>query len=90
VSAAVPGSAAERMLVDFDLKRRWLAYQRKLNIEKMLTLLDVALGFVNDGNVAQGRRLASALLKTVEGPEAAYSVAVTQCFRRRWGTTKKV
>jgi uncharacterized protein (TIGR02646 family) len=84
VTAARPRSAADRMLEDFDLKRRWLSDERKLNIGKMLNLLSEAVGLFESGHKAEARRLALVLLGTVGGPEAAYSVALTQCFWRAW------
>jgi uncharacterized protein (TIGR02646 family) len=82
--AVKPGSAADRMLEDFDLKREWLSDERKQNIEKMLSLLNEAVKLFQAGDEVQAKRLAHTLLGTVEGPEVAYSVALTQCFWRAW------
>jgi hypothetical protein len=72
------------MLKDFDLYREWLSDERKQNIEKMLKLLNEAVGLFEDGHEKQGRRLAKTLLGTIDAPETAYSVALTQCFWRAW------
>lgn len=84
VKAAKRGGAAERMLEDFDLRRQWLSERRRLNIEKMLKVLDEAVLLVAAGDEAQGKRLARVLLGTICGPDAAYSIALTQCFWRAW------
>jgi uncharacterized protein (TIGR02646 family) len=84
VKAAKPGSAADRMLRDFDLKREWLSRRRKANIEAMLRLLKEATRLFGAGHKTEARRLARVLLATVGGPEAAYSIALTQCFWRAW------
>jgi uncharacterized protein (TIGR02646 family) len=84
VAAARPRSAAERTLQDFDLKRQWLSDERKLNIGRMLELLNVAMELFGGGHKAEAKRLARVLLGTVSGPEAAYSAALTQCFWRAW------
>lgn len=84
VTAKRPRSSAERMLKDFDLYREWLSDERKQNIEKMLKLLNEAVGLFEDGHEKQGRRLAKTLLGTIDAPETAYSVALTQCFWRAW------
>ena len=79
-----PGGSAERMLTDFDLNRKWLVYRRKLEIEKMRSLLAVAVGFLKKGHGELARSLAGVLLGTIDVPGAAYSVALTQCFWRAW------
>ena len=84
VKAAQRHSPAGRMLDDFDLKRTWLSDQRKQNIEKMLKLLDEAVKLFLAGHRAPARQLARTLLGTLDTPEAAYSVALTQCFWRAW------
>jgi len=84
VEAAVSNGRAERMLRDFDLKRRWLSDQRQHNIQTMLKLLEEAAQLLREGHEAPARRLARTLLETVDAPEAAYSVALTQCFWRAW------
>jgi len=84
VKAAKPHSSAERMLEDFDLYREWLSDERRQNIEKMLRLLNEAVGIFLDGHETQDRRLARTLLETIDTPERAYSVALTQCFWRAW------
>jgi hypothetical protein len=84
VKAAKPHSSAERMLEDFDLYREWLSDERRQNIEKMLRLLNEAVGIFLDGHETQARRLARTLLETIDTPERAYSVALTQCFWRAW------
>jgi uncharacterized protein (TIGR02646 family) len=84
VKAVTSRSAAERTVKDFDLDRNWLADQRKQNIQKMLNLLNEALRLFTEGHKGQARRLARTLLGTIDSPEAAYSVALTQCFWRAW------
>jgi uncharacterized protein (TIGR02646 family) len=84
VKPASPHSSAERMIKDLDLNRTWLSDERKQNIEKMLTLLDQARRFFEGGLVDEARLLAKTLLRTIDTPDAAYSVALTQCFRRAW------
>jgi uncharacterized protein (TIGR02646 family) len=84
VEAARPDSAADRMLVDFDLQREWLSKQRKRHIEKMLNLLNEAVWLFEAGHQTPARRLARTLLSTIDSPEAAYSAALTQCFWRAW------
>src|SRR5205823_1734412 len=84
VKAAKPGSAADRMLDDFDLRRRWLSDQRKQNIEKMIRLLNEAVRLLKAGHKPEAKRLARAVLETIETPETAYSAALTQCFWRAW------
>jgi uncharacterized protein (TIGR02646 family) len=84
VKAAKHGGAADRMLKDFDLGRQWLSDQRKLNIEKMLNMLNEALRLVRAGHRSEAKRLAKTLLGTVGGPETAYSIALTQCYWRAW------
>lgn len=76
--------AAERMLQDFDLNRKWLVYRRKRDIGKMLKLLDVAVHFLKEGDRDVAGRLARTLLHVNDAPDSAYSVALTQCFRRAW------
>ena len=72
------------MLKDFDLKRTWLSDLRKQNIEKMLSLLNEAVKLFKAGDEVSAKRLVKTVLGTVEGPEVAYSVALTQCFWRAW------
>ena len=84
VEAAKAGDAADRMLVDFDLRRKWLADERKQNIEWMLQMLKEAIELGRNGHLQIAKRLARTLLKTIETPERAYSVALTQCFWRAW------
>jgi uncharacterized protein (TIGR02646 family) len=84
VEAARPHSAADRMLVDFDLKRKWLSKQRERNIQAMLKMLDVAVRLFEAGHQRPARELARTLLSTIDIPEAAYSGALTQCFWRAW------
>lgn len=84
VKAVKARSAAERMVEDFDLNRTWLADERKQNIEKMLKLLKVAEELLRRGHRQQARELARRLLDNNGRPEAAYSVALTQCFWRAW------
>jgi uncharacterized protein (TIGR02646 family) len=82
--AVRPGSAADRMIEDLDLKREWLSDERKQNIEKMLSLVNDAIKSFQAGDEARAKRLARIVLGTVEGPEVAYSVALIQCFWRDW------
>lgn len=84
VKAVKAGSPAERMLEDFDLYRIWLSDERKQNIHVMLNILRDATKFYNDGHHEAGRRLARTLLDTIDAPQVAYSVALTQCFWRAW------
>jgi uncharacterized protein (TIGR02646 family) len=84
VNAAKPKTAAARMVEDFDLKRTWLAYQRKQNVEAMLKMLNGAVAFHRDGHGDQAQSLARTLLVTIDTPERAYSAALTQCFWRAW------
>jgi uncharacterized protein (TIGR02646 family) len=84
VKAASPGSAADRMLDDFDLKRIWLSDERKQNIEKMIKLLNEAVRLFNAGHDPEAKRLARTVLEGIETPETAYSAALTQCFSRAW------
>ena len=84
VNAAKPKTAAARMVEDFDLKRRWLADERRQNVEKMLKLLNDAVRLHKEGLPAQARRLARTILGTIDTPVTAYSTAVTQCFWRAW------
>lgn len=83
VKAVKAHSAAERMLEDF-LDRKWLTDQRRQNSETMLRLLNEAAELHKEGHEEQARRLARTLLGTIDTPEAAYSVALTQCFWRAW------
>jgi uncharacterized protein (TIGR02646 family) len=84
VKAAKKGGAAERMLEDFDLKRKWLVYPRRRNIANMLALLDGAVRLLKKGHGREARRLARVLLATIDVPDGAYSAALTQCFWRAW------
>jgi uncharacterized protein (TIGR02646 family) len=84
VKAARPNSAADRTLDDFDLNREWLSKQRNRNIEGMLRLLNEAIGLHGVGHQEPARRLARALLSTIDSPDSAYSTALTQCFWRAW------
>jgi len=84
VKAVKKRSAPERMVADFDLSRTWLADERRQNIEKMIELLNEAARLLKEGHAEQARRLARTLLGTIDTPEAAYSVALTQCFWRAW------
>jgi uncharacterized protein (TIGR02646 family) len=84
VKPARAGSSAERMLEDFDLNREWLVDPRKRNINNMLRLLDEAVRLLKKGHGREARRLARVLLTTIDVPDDAYSVALTQCFWRAW------
>lgn len=84
VRAAKPGSVADRMLDDLDLKREWLSQERKLNITEMLRLLDSAVRFQRGGNTPQAKILAATILRNISSPERAYSAALMQCFWRAW------
>jgi uncharacterized protein (TIGR02646 family) len=84
VKAAQPGGAADRTLEDFDLKREWLADERRQNIEGMLKLLREAVALFEAGHRSPARRLAKTLLENISAPERAYSAALTQCFWRAW------
>jgi uncharacterized protein (TIGR02646 family) len=86
VKAARPGSLADQMLEDFDLKRHWLNDERQFNIQGMLRLLRVAASFCKKGNNTQANALAKVLLQNVSDPKRAYSAALTQCFLRAWKT----
>jgi len=82
--AVTTGGSAERMIEDFDLNRRWLVDRRKLEIERALALLNSAIGLLEKGYRQQAGKLARVLLGTIDVPDAAYSVALTQCFWRAW------
>ena len=84
VKAAKRGSAADRMLEDFDLKRQWLSRRRRLNIEAMVRLLNEAVRLFEVGHKAEAKRLARVLLGNIDRPDEAYSIALTQCFWRAW------
>lgn len=84
LNAAKPNSPAARMVEDFDLKRTWLADERKQNVEKMLKLLNDAVRLHSEGLPDQAQRLARIVLGNVDTPETAYSKALTQCFWRAW------
>ena len=84
VRAMRPGSAAERMIGDFDLRRMWLADERKQNIQEMLRLLDDVVRLYRAGNESQAKVLAGTILQNVSNPARAYSAALTQCFWRAW------
>ena len=73
-----PGSAAYRMLDDFDLKRM---DERKQNIEKMIKLLNEAVRLFKAGHEPEAKRL---VLEGIEHPETVYSAALTQCFSGAW------
>jgi uncharacterized protein (TIGR02646 family) len=78
------GSPAERMLADLESNRKWLAYSRRRNIDNMLKLLGQAASLFKKGHKLEARRLARVLLGTIDIPDGAYSVALTQCFWRAW------
>ena len=84
VQAVKPNSSAARMVEDFDLKRTWLADERKQNVDKMLKLLNEAVRLHKEGHEDQAQSLARTLLGAINTPEAAYSAALTQCFWRAW------
>ena len=84
VKAVKPSGSAARTVEDFDLRRTWLADQRKQNVEAMLKMLNAAVGLLKDGHEDQAKRLARTLLGNIDTPEAAYSAALTQCFWRAW------
>jgi uncharacterized protein (TIGR02646 family) len=84
VAAVRPRSAAERMLQDFDLKRRWLTDERKFHIEGMLRLVGDAVQFYRNGDKAQAMALGARILRNLSDPRTAYSTALTQCFWRAW------
>jgi uncharacterized protein (TIGR02646 family) len=84
VNAVRPNSSAARTVDDFDLNRTWLADRRKLNVEQMLTQLNVAVELHRRGHVDLAKHLARTLRGTIDRPEAAYSAALTQCFWRAW------
>jgi uncharacterized protein (TIGR02646 family) len=82
--AARACSAADLMLTDFDLNRRWLVERRRFNIESMVRLLDDAICLHREGAEAAAKRLAKTILLNASVPDAAYSVALEQCFWRVW------
>ena len=84
VRAKGTSSAARLLIEDLDLNRTWLVERRRRDIEKMLTLLDVAVGFRNLGDDTVSGRLAGKLLAANDQADSAYSVAITQCFWRAW------
>ncbi|SPF52240.1 conserved hypothetical protein [Candidatus Sulfopaludibacter sp. SbA4] len=84
MKALKPRRPAERMVADFGLNRTWLADERKQNIDTMLRVLNVAVQMWKAGHRQQARRLARTVLENSDTPEAAYSVALTQCFWRAW------
>jgi uncharacterized protein (TIGR02646 family) len=84
VKAVRPNSAADRTLEDFDLKRVWLSKQRKLHIEGMLSVLNQAIELQKAGYRTEARNLARTIRANSERGDAAYSVALTQCFWRAW------
>jgi uncharacterized protein (TIGR02646 family) len=85
VTAVRSNSAADRTLIDFDLKEReGLVDHRRFHIEGMLRLLDEALRLCREGHEAKGKRLARTILQNVSDPAAAYSAALEQQFWRAW------
>ena len=84
VRAGKAGSAAARMLDDFDLNGEWLAIDRKTNIDAMLRELEDASRLYREGNEELARRLATTILRNVSKPEREFSTALTQCFWRAW------
>ena len=82
--AAKARSAADLMLTDFELNRRWLVDRRRFNIEAMTRLLDSLIRLHRDGAGIAAKRLAKTILQNVTAPAAAYSAALEQCFWRAW------
>lgn len=78
------GSAADRTIEDFELDRRWLVNRRRFHIETMLRRLNDVVGLRDEGDTAICKRLARTILQDARGPDAAYSVAVEECFWRVW------
>ncbi len=76
--------AAERMVEDFDLKRKGLVEKRRLDIELMMRVVDAAAQFYRDGNEAQAKIFAAKARDDARNPKRAYSSALTQCFWRAW------
>ena len=82
--AARARSAADLMLTDFDLNRKWLVDRRRFNIEATLRMLDAAILLHGEGAKTAAKRLAETILQNASAPAAAYSAALEQCFWRAW------
>jgi hypothetical protein len=82
--AVMARSAADLMLTDFDLNRRWLVDRRRFNIEATLRMLDDAICLHREGTRAAAKRLAKTILLNATAPAAAYSAAMEQFFWRAW------
>jgi uncharacterized protein (TIGR02646 family) len=85
VRAAVPGSAAEQTIRDFDLDREWLRELRKRDIAAMLRELDDLL---NEPGISEEirERMARKQYERLQNPELGYSEALRQCVRRALAT----
>src|SRR5207248_8708076 len=77
-------NAAKYTIADLELNRRWLADERKQNIDTMLALLNEAVRLCQEGHPEPARRLARTLLRSIDAPRKAYSIALSQCFWRAW------
>lgn len=82
VQAAVPGSAADHTIRDFDLNREWLRYWREKSIRRALAELEE---LVNRTGLPQEVRqeLAADVLTRHRSPDVPYSEAISQCLRRK-------
>lgn len=81
VKAAIPGSAAELTLADFDMRRQWLCDQRTQEIGEALAELRSLVE--EQGLTPEVReRMARKILARRDDPKGRYSVAVMQCLCR--------